>query len=283
MIFQAAFTPGSSFPSSTKHSDLLFDSLRFLLQAPSANTCKEGKASPLQIWCPLTQHPPLSLLGEPGASGTDVLLGGHRAVTSTGSSQGLHQHLFPNSHRLPQFGGSFSRDEGGDSSTALLPINFQNPGQSMEVFQLSRQLQITYLFIHFVQASFPSQPKKPPHPRTLAPCVGVEIRCCGSRWALSVAGYPIQRGEEIPWSKDKALICSCQRRTMRSRSQQPSPGRTKLVVPIQPRWKSRPCHLSGCHRGLAGSRAAGGPARNGPPTAPREGTGRPPWAQPLIG
>lgn len=122
--------------------------------------------------------------------------------------------------------------------------------------------------------------KPPPHPRTPAPCVGVESHCWGSRQALSVAAYLIKGGREIPWSNDNALICSCQCRTMLWRSQQPSSVRTKLVVPIRPRWRSGPRHRS---EGCAGGRAGwGGPAGSLPTAAPGEGTGCPPGAQPLT-
>lgn len=93
-----------------------------------------------------------------------------------GSSQWLHHLLFPNSQSLPKPEGSFSRHEGGPSSTSHLPIGFPTPGQSMEGFQLSRELQIYFLMHSFCTGKLPKstlkKKKKTNLPQDTSPICG---------------------------------------------------------------------------------------------------------------
>lgn len=85
---------------------------------------------------------------------------------------------------------------------------------------------LNYSLISYGHTSQVSPKENPP--RTPVQCVGVGIHCCGSRNTLGVAGYLIEGRQGISWSREQALTCSCQHRTMCWRSQQPSSGRAEL-------------------------------------------------------
>lgn len=95
--------------------------------------------------------------------------------------------------QLPKATGNFNRDERGHRCpTFHLLINFPKPGQSVEVLQLSNQLQIIELFIHFLWAHFPSQPyrKSTPGHQSCVQCWDPLLWQQKDTWGSSSREFP---------------------------------------------------------------------------------------------
>ena len=251
-IFQAAFTPFSRFPSSTKHPDFLFHVLLcLLLQVTLPNT---DKASPPQLCCPLPWHPPVptSLLGEPGSTGTNVLLVEMSCPedtgpgTSAGSSQSLLQHLFPNPHSLPKLRGSFSRDGRHRGQDLSSPHQLSKPWPKHGGVPAIRTA-ANYLFIHlFSMGKLPKSTLK-----NITPAQDTSpIRGCGDSplWEQTGTfhGRVPHQGKTGNFPEQRQcpnLFLPAQNNAL----EQPAAIICENEAGVVPSRKSSPCHHGWCH------------------------------------
>lgn len=189
----------------------------------------------LWLWCSEPRHTPAppSLLGEPGP-----------AHTSHSESTG-HQHRFTTS-AFPQmptasqsYGGILRGMKEDTAQHSICSSTFQTLARAWRCSSSPTSYKLlNYSFISYGSTSQGSPKENPPQDTN--PVCGCQDPLLWQQKDIGVAGYLMEGRQGISWSKEQALICSCQHRTMCWRSQQPSSGRAELWFPSSP-LELHPC------------------------------------------